>query len=61
MVYLTNPDGNDFDTSPKMERSLHVLWSTKLNLSHSILHLDINTVMKFLGLMNKPNDSFREW
>jgi Reverse transcriptase (RNA-dependent DNA polymerase) len=41
MVYLINQDGNDFDTSPKIKRNLHV-WSTKLNLSHLILHLDIN-------------------
>jgi hypothetical protein len=39
-VCSTNPDGNIFDTSPKMKRNLPV-WSTKLNLSHLILHLNI--------------------
>jgi hypothetical protein len=36
------------------------IWSTKLNLSHLILHLGINMVMKFLGLMNKLNNLTRK-
>jgi Reverse transcriptase (RNA-dependent DNA polymerase) len=52
MVYLINQDGNDFDTSPKMKRNL-LVWSIKLNLSHLILQLDINMVMKFLAQINE--------
>jgi hypothetical protein len=55
---LDKPGWKQFRHIAKNERNLHV-WSIKLNLSHLILHVDINMVMKILGLMNKLNDSIK--
>jgi hypothetical protein len=42
-----------------MRRNL-LTWLTKPNLSHLTQHPNINTVMKFLGLTNRPIVSIKE-